>query len=134
MEHLLPDVAETLQEYVDSLPNNEIAPMEPFSSLVINLNCMTAIHRDWNDWHVCGVLVISECIGGATSFYEYGLSIKGRNGDYMLFKSHKVSHLNQPFDGLRASLVFHADKEAESWIKEKFNGWADNMYFVNLNA
>ncbi|KDR70585.1 hypothetical protein GALMADRAFT_144489 [Galerina marginata CBS 339.88] len=114
VERYLPEKAAKLQEYVDQLPDNEISPMAPFGSLVVNLNVATTIHRDWNDWDICGVLVASDCEGGDTVYHELGVAVEGRNGDFTLFPSVKISHYNLHYKGKRASLVFHTDRSLTS--------------------
>jgi len=129
MHQLLPDLSDKLQEYVDSLPDQEVVPMEPFASVVININACTAFHRDWNDWIICGVLPIADCVRGATVLHQYGVAIHGRSGDFLLFRSADTNHYNDHYVGRRASLVFHTDSAAKDWIKN-CNGWINNDYYV----
>jgi len=114
---------------VDSLPSHEICPVEPFGGFVVNLNVTTTFHRDWKDWDVCGILVISsDCEGGGTVLHEVGLIVEARNGDFMLFPSRRMSHYNAHYKGMRASLVYHTDGAALNWLSDR-NGWLDQINF-----
>jgi hypothetical protein len=126
----MPEKVAMLQSYVDSLPGRDISPVQPFSGIVTNLNVSTTFHRDFKDWDLCGILVISDCIGGAQVLYELGLVVESRNGDFILFPSLKISHYNEHFKGRRASFVFHTDKDAIRWLDKKHNGWEDHMDFI----
>ena len=119
-----------LQSYVDNLPGRDPSPVQPFAGIVTNLNVATTFHRDVMDWDICGILVISKCTGGALVLHEPGLVVEARNGDFMLFPSKTISHYNQHFDGLRASFVYHTDKDAIRWLDGKFNGWKDHVDFI----
>lgn len=97
---------------------------------MINFNVCTKIHRDWTDLKFCVVLVISEnCVGGDLCFSEPGIRLELRNGDMVVFPSHKISHFNMPFVGERASVVFHSDREGKKWADNR-NGW-DHSEFLN---
>jgi len=50
-----------------------------------------------------------------------------QSGDVIIFKSAKISHFNLHYIGKRASLVFHTDRAARSWAKDR-NGWDHNFF------
>ncbi|KAJ3504382.1 hypothetical protein NLJ89_g7963 [Agrocybe chaxingu] len=91
MERYLPDRAKLLQSYVDSLPDYEISPVSPWGGIVTNLNVSTTFHRDWKDWDICAVMVISECKGGAIVYHEIGLVVEAGNGDFMIDFLHFIA-------------------------------------------
>jgi predicted 2-oxoglutarate/Fe(II)-dependent dioxygenase YbiX len=114
---------------VEILPCHEISPAYPFGGFVMNFNVSTLIHRDWKDLNLCMVIVISENYqGGELALLEPGVLLELRNGDMVIFPSSKISHFNMHYSGERASLVFHTDSAAKSWIKDR-NGWAKNIHF-----
>lgn len=69
--------------------------------------------------------------GGDLCFQETHIRLPLRNGDMVIFPSHKISHFNLDFKGERASLVFHSDRSGDKWV-EKRNGWSGNL-FMNVN-
>jgi len=82
------------------------------------------------DKNFCVVLVIHECEDGEEGdlcFKELGIRLRLYSGDAVLFRSQSLSHFNLHFKGLRASIVFHSDKMANTWIKDR-NGWAKNKF------
>jgi hypothetical protein len=95
---------------------------------VVNVNIATRAHRDQADEQVCMVVTISECEGGALVLHEAGIIVESRSGDGVIFPSVSQTHYNLDFCGLRASLVFHTDKDLQRWFKN-MNGWMDNIYF-----
>lgn len=105
--------------------------MYPFSGFVLNINVITRIHRDWGDQDVCLLLIIQDCSGGELVLVEPGLVLRLSNGDMVLFLSSKISHFNMHFKGKRASLVFHSDKGAAGWIKDR-NGFADSLFMKTV--
>jgi len=118
---------------MEILPCNDASPVYPFSGFVINLNVTTRIHRDWGDQDICLVLVIKDGIGGELCLMEPGIVLGLRNGDAVVFASSKISHFNLHFIGKRASLVFHSDASATSWVKDR-NGWKHNVYFRTTDS
>lgn len=130
---LLPDCYENLSYLVEALPNGDTSPVHPFSGFVLNVNVSTRIHRDWGDEDVCLVLVLSDCSGGELCLKEPGVVLKLNTGDIIIFKSAEISHFNLHYAGKRASLVFHTDRAAKSWAKDR-NGWQHNMYMLSTNS
>ena len=124
----MPDEYDELRKYTDMLPLSDPAPAPPFAGLVYNLNVATELHRDPNDDLICVVLVVSDCEGGELILVEPGLVIELKNGDAIVFKSSDVTHLNAHFKGLRASIVFHSDKQGRVWVKS-FNKWDKSSSF-----
>lgn len=115
--------------WVQKLPLNAYAPVEPWSGVVVNSNCATRAHRDVGDNKYCKVLVASDCKGGDLVFHELGLVFSARNGDSALFQSVSLTHYNLDFKGIRGSLVFHSDKAGSRW-KEDSNGWKNNVFYA----
>lgn len=121
---------ERLDAYVRILPGNNESLSAPFAGFVINLNVVTAAHRDSkDDDSVCLILAIGNFEGGEVVLYEPGLVIDLRPGDFILFPSSKLTHFNLHFQGRRASIVLHTDKELSKWLRER-NGWASNSSFA----
>lgn len=123
---LLPDTFESLSYLVEALPNGDTSPVHPFSGFVLNINVCTRIHRDWGDEEICLVLVLSDCSGGELCLQELGVILNLVTGDIVIFKSAEISHFNLHFLGRRASLVFHTDRAARSWARDR-NGWQHNI-------
>lgn len=128
MQRVLPDNFQNLAILVEALPLNEWAPAYPFSGIVINVNIATRAHRDRADEEVCMVITISQCEGGALVLHESGLVVESRNRNCVGFPSVTQTHYNLDFNGLRASVVLHTDKDLQRWFKD-MNGWIDNIYF-----
>ena len=133
MKELLPDTYETLSYLVEALPNGDTSPVHPFTGFVLNVNVSTRIHRDWGDEDVCLVLVLSDCSGGELCLKEPGVVLKLNTGDIVIFKSGEISHFNLHYIGKRASLVFHTDRAAWSWARDR-NGWQHNVYMRSTNS
>lgn len=125
----MPGTYEHLDSYVRILPGNNTAVSAPFLGLVINLNVVTAAHRDSKDDGVCLVLAIGDFEGGELVLYEPGLVVPLRNGDFVIFPSCKSTHFNLHFKGRRASIVLHTDREMTKWLEER-NGWSTNTNFI----
>ena len=133
MKELLPDSHTTLSYLIEALPNCDVSPVHLFSGFVVNINVSTRIHRDWGDEDICLVLVLSDCVGGELCLMEPGVVLKLNTGDVVIFKSSEISHFNLHYFGKRASLVFHTDKAARSWAKDR-NGWNHNLYMLSTNS
>jgi hypothetical protein len=80
------------------------------------------------DAGVCMIVVIFDGEGGELCLQEPGIVLNLRNGDVVLFPSSSITHFNLNHKGRRASLVFHSDKSAAGWLKDR-NGWKHNIYF-----
>lgn len=128
IESLLPDTFEALEITADVLPLGEVLPVHPFTGFVINFNVATIVHRDAKDKEICVVFQLSQCTGGELCLVEPGLKIRLRNGDGVVFRSHKISHFNCHFVGERISLVFHTDRSMDDWATNR-NNWEHNIYF-----
>lgn len=135
MAEFFPEQSEKLSEYIESLPSNFVSPVAPFSGYILNLNCVTRIHRDTGDADICLVVPFSDADerddqtpynDGALCFYELGLVIKLRSGTPIIFRSRNLTHFNHHFKGYRASLVFHSDQGLDGWISDRY-GWKDNV-------
>ena len=112
---------------VSSLPCASQPVSYPFSGFVLNLNVSTICHKDGKDHILCLIIVLSKCRGGGLGLVEPGLFFNLQNGDMFIFDSCKLSHLNDDFEGKRASLVFTTDKEMLKWSDR--NGWENHIMF-----
>lgn len=130
---LLPESYETLSFLIEALPNCDTSPVHPFSGFVLNVNVSTRIHRDWGDEDICLVLVLSDCVGGELCLMEPGVVLNVKTGGVVIFKSSEISHFNLHYSGKRASMVFHTDRAARSWAKDR-NGWQHNMYMLSTRS
>ncbi|KAJ3512047.1 hypothetical protein NMY22_g15453 [Coprinellus aureogranulatus] len=130
LKELLPDTYEILSEAVEVLPLSDTVPAHPFTGFVINFNVVTRIHRDFQDKDICLVFQFNskDLQGGELVLVEPGLVIRLMNGNGILFRSHKITHLNLDFVGERVSLVFHSDRAMDNWV-ETYNGWGHNSHF-----
>lgn len=61
--------------------------------------------------------------------YEPKLLIETRNGDVVVFFSHKYTHFNLLYSGTRGSIVIHGDKTGVDYQKDGFR-WFKNIYFT----
>jgi len=105
------------------LPFNANSPAFPFSGFVVNLCVSTNGHRDPKDKRICLVIPFGEWKGGEICLYELGLVIKLKAGDILVFPSCDITHFNLHFSGLRGSMVFHSDRQGDSWVQD-YNGWS----------
>ncbi|KII89483.1 hypothetical protein PLICRDRAFT_109188 [Plicaturopsis crispa FD-325 SS-3] len=125
----LKDEYEILCQVADVIPGNNRPAGYPFLSVVINLNVQTKAHRDGIDKIMCLVLPIGNHEGGDLCLFEPGIAVKCREGDFMAFPSHRITHFNMHYRGLRASIVLHTDREMDRWVSEGRNGWSNNAAF-----
>jgi hypothetical protein len=112
----------------DILPLGETLPVHPFTGFVININVATTVHWDAKDKEICLVFQFSESTGGELCLVEPGLKIRLRNGDGVVFLSHKTSHFNCHFVGERISFVFQTDGSMDDWVRNR-NDWEHNIHF-----
>ncbi|EPS99838.1 hypothetical protein FOMPIDRAFT_1082463, partial [Fomitopsis schrenkii] len=94
LQELLPETYERLDAYARILPGNEQPVGAPFLGLVVNVNVVTAAHRDSKDEGVCLVLVVGDFLGGELVLYEPGLVLPLLNGDFTIFPSCELTHFN----------------------------------------
>ena len=128
VQKILLDNFKNLGNLVETLPLNEWMPAYPFSGIVINVNTATCTHRDKADEQFCMVPTVSQCEGSALVLHESGIVVESSNGDCIGFPSVTQTHYNLDFNGLRASLVFHTDKDLQCWFKN-MNGWINSIHF-----
>ena len=128
VEHNLKEECQILQASLECLPTSTSHDISPWSSIVVNFNCTTLAHKDLKDQLLCGVLVIGDCKGGDLCFYEPGLVLPLRSGDFVAFYSSKITHFNLDFVGIRISIVFHSDSNIQSWVHNR-NGWIKNAFY-----
>ena len=127
-ESHLPDEYSRLTEAIDMLPGASHSPFSPMSSLVVNLNVSTLVHRDSFDKELCLVMPVGEFDGGALVLVEQGLVLPLRNGDIMVFRSAETMHFNMTYSGCGCSFVMQMDKEFDKWVNNR-NGWSGNTLF-----
>ncbi|KAG6371355.1 hypothetical protein JVT61DRAFT_9557 [Boletus reticuloceps] len=123
----LPEEYEMIAQFSTILPENASCPTHPFTSLVLNINACTRVHRDSGDLHFCLVMPIGQFQGGSLVLVEPGLVLDLRQGDFAVFQSCDVSHFNLNYIGRHASLVLHTDRGMETWRKNQ-NNWSHNIY------
>lgn len=126
---MLPFDYDHLESIATVLPEQNMSAVHPFVGLVVNLNVVTTAHRDAKDHKFCLVLALGEFDGGELCLYEAGLVIPLRHGDFTVFPSCDLTHFNLHYNGLRASIVLHTDKEMLKWLDGDRNGWAFNDHF-----
>lgn len=114
---------------IDIVPLNDISPVWPFQSFVLNLNCATLLHKDGGDLEGCIVLVLGSHEGGELCVYEPRLVLEMKHGDFCVFASHRYSHFNLHYKGVRASIVIHSDKSGVGYQRDG-NGWDKNEYVL----
>lgn len=122
-----PDKFEKLSIYCQVLPMGALAPVQPFSGIVLNLCVSTRAHRDSMDDLLCVVIPLGKFTGGELCLHEAGLVFEGRSGDVIIFRSQEQTHFNLYFKGVRASIVLHSDKHSRSWT-ENWNGWGPHIH------
>lgn len=122
LQKILPKEYEILAVYCDHLPLNDRPPSYPFAGFTVNISVATSGHRDDNDKILCIVMAFGCWEGGELCFYEAGQVFKLKPGDVIIFPSGDITHFNLHFKGMRASLVWHSDKEGDKWVEDQ-NGW-----------
>lgn len=94
---------------------------------------VTRCHRDRTDYRKCLVATIEkDLVDGDLILVEPGLVIPLRNGDWTLFSSCDISHLNLHYKGYRCSLVFQTDARFTTWMEDR-NGWSHNVYVDDVD-
>lgn len=126
---LHPDLFQEVVATASLIPGNDLSPITPFTSLVINVNITTLVHEDGGDEGGCVVLTIGNHRRGELVIGQPKLVLETRNGDVVVFRSDFYSHFNLHYEGKRASIVIHGDKQAVAYQKNKSGGWARNQYF-----
>lgn len=114
------------------LPSNNQPPVYPFLGFVVNLNVVTRSHRDASDLMNCLVTVIEKDLeDGDLVLIEPGLVIPLRTGDWILFPSCDISHLNLHYKGYRCSFVFQTDRRMCAWLDNQ-NNWEHSTYIDHI--
>lgn len=130
-----PNEYDDLQLAAEILPNREVSPAFPFCGFVLNINGITKVHRDPQDFkHFCVVIVIGNHTGGEFCLLEPGLVLELRNGDMVIFQSGKISHFNLHYSGIRASVVLNTDAAIHQYATNNMNGWASNQYMSSFES
>ncbi|KAJ3822945.1 hypothetical protein F5880DRAFT_1507356 [Lentinula raphanica] len=116
-----------LDAMIDIMPLHDFTPVRPFTGLVININSVTAAHKDAGDLGGCLVISLGSYEGGELCLYQPRLAVETRNGDIVSFPSHDYLHFNLHYKGDRCSVVVQTDKTGLSYLKDG-NGWLDNPW------
>jgi len=61
-----------------------------FGGYIININCATQAHRDFNDLRLCLIIVVSNCKKDELVLVEPGLVLHLWNSDAVIFLSAKT--------------------------------------------
>lgn len=122
-----------MEAQIEVLPLGDPTMVHPFTGFVINFNVTTLVHRDYKDKEVCIVFQFSDCVGGSLVLVEPGIVVHLRHGDGIIFRSHKISHLNLDFVGERVSLVFHSDRSMDNWLRDR-NSWINNIFMRTFRS
>jgi hypothetical protein len=122
----LPGIYDSLTVFCDVLPLGGVPATYPFPGFVINIQVCTDAHTDDMDDSVCVVIPFGIFEGGELVLVEAGLVLDLQEGDILIFPSHRYTHFNMHFKGVRGSVVLHADKGGRSWVKNR-NGWEKHM-------
>ncbi|KAJ7624040.1 hypothetical protein DFH06DRAFT_1008676 [Mycena polygramma] len=125
-ERLRPETYNEMRIFADILPLNTSSPAYPFAGFMFNVRVATDAHKDSKDNEECEIIFINECTGGELCLYELGLKLNGKTGNILIFPSSYITHFNTHFEGLRASLVLHTDREGGQW-EEDGGGWGAHV-------
>ncbi|KIK11716.1 hypothetical protein PISMIDRAFT_122243, partial [Pisolithus microcarpus 441] len=117
-----------LVQVAESLPGNVISHVEPFISLVVNINIQTAAHHDRFNKNLCLALAIGDFSGGGLVLKEQGLVLELQNGDFAVFHSSEATHFNLDYVGVRATFIMQTDVGFDKWTVER-NSWGHSSYF-----
>ncbi|KDQ52147.1 hypothetical protein JAAARDRAFT_139235 [Jaapia argillacea MUCL 33604] len=129
IQRFFPKDFKTLSEYCELLPLDDMSPVYPMSSLVLNLDVATNGHRDSKDIGVCVVVAWAPHKRGELCVKEIGVVIRTRPVASVIFCSDFLTHFNLHFEGKRGSVVLHADGAFEQWKRDR-NGWQDNQFMT----
>ncbi|EGO02698.1 hypothetical protein SERLA73DRAFT_150340 [Serpula lacrymans var. lacrymans S7.3] len=130
MQTHLPEECQMLEQIVSILPENHNSPASPFLSLVININVQTKAHRDSKDQEFCLVLPIRTFRGAALVMVETGLIIELNHGDFAIFRSSNITHLNLHYEGWSTSMAGKKNTKGKS----KANASKGQSNAVTLSA
>lgn len=119
---MLPEETKELRIYIEQLPLGASSPCAPFGGFVINIDACTDGHQDVKDKRMCLVAPLGKFTGGQLCLYEGGLSFDLQLGDVLVFPSWRITHFNAHFQGMRATIVLHTDRAADSWTRN-CHGW-----------
>ncbi|KAJ3748283.1 hypothetical protein EV360DRAFT_56921, partial [Lentinula raphanica] len=114
-----------LEAMIDIMPLHDTTPIRPFTGLVININSVTAAHKDVGDLGGCFVISLGSYKGGKLCLYQPRLAVETRNRDIVSFKSQV--NFNLHYHGDRCSVVVQTDKQGLLYSKDG-NGWKDNPW------
>ena len=112
-QHLIPDAYEKQLEQADKKPHLKI-PGTPFSTITINRNFRTALHRDAGDFKGgFGNLTVIErgkYHGGYTVLPQFGVAVDVRSNDFLAMDVHQW-HSNTPIYETEEDKAFNATLE-----------------------
>ncbi|KAI6101816.1 hypothetical protein F5141DRAFT_1008775, partial [Pisolithus sp. B1] len=118
----------TLVQVAESLPGNVISHVEPFISLVVNINAQTTAHHNRFNKNLCLALAIGNFSRGGLVLKEQGLVPELQNGDFAVFHSSEATHFNLDYAGVQVTFVMQTDIGFDKWTVER-NGWGHSSYF-----
>ncbi|EGO30171.1 hypothetical protein SERLADRAFT_404464 [Serpula lacrymans var. lacrymans S7.9] len=119
MQTHLPEECQMLEQVASILPGNHCSPAAPFLSIVININVQAKAHHDSKDQELCLVLPIGTFKGAALAMVETGLVIELNHGDFAIFRSSDITHLNLHYE---AKSQWHLSGKRNSKGKSKAPG------------
>ena len=112
-QHLIPDAYEKQLEQANKKPHLKI-PETPFSTITINRNFRTALHRDAGDFKGgFGNLTVIErgkYHGGYTILPQFGVAVDVRTNDFLAMDVHQW-HSNTPIYETEEDKAFNATLE-----------------------
>jgi len=97
------------KEYIEKLNEEYIIPNTIFTTVTVNKNFRTALHKDAGDLSMgFGNLVVcseGDYTGGYTMYPQYGIGVDCRQGDFLAMDVHEW-HCNSPMEGEGVRLSF----------------------------
>ncbi|KDQ54143.1 hypothetical protein JAAARDRAFT_95779, partial [Jaapia argillacea MUCL 33604] len=97
IQRFFPEDFKQLSEYCELLPLDDMSPVHPMSSLVLNLDVATNGHRDGKDVGVCVVVAWGRCKRGELCVKEIGVVIRTCLVASVIFCSDFLTHFNLHF-------------------------------------
>lgn len=124
LQYFWPEEYERLEKgFVNCIPDCPISPVYPHAGFVLNLNVLTAGHRDLSDDFTCILIPFGINLeGGELVVEETGQVFRLKRGDILIFRSRRLTHYNLHYKGMRGSIIIHTDGTAKSWSVDR-NGY-----------
>jgi len=84
-----------------------------FGAVAVNVDYATEPHYDHDDFSngLCWVMPFGNYTGGELKFLDLNIEADLQPGDLICFQSRHLFHGNNPYDGVRHSLVFFTNHE-----------------------